>query len=1074
MRKYCLFKVLFALIVFISFQAQGQEKRLALVIGNSSYSQADLKNPVNDAILISETLKSLGFDVIIDTNISNIEEFNEVVRKFGDLRGQYNVGFIYYAGHAVQIDNVNYLLATNEEYKTIYNVEDKALSVQKIMRYLTDRTEEVNVLILDACRDNPFEKNWNTSTRSLEGGGGLAKINPPTGSLIAYSTDPGNTAADGDDKNSLYCMSLSKNMLIENTSLDQVFRNVRAEVLAETENRQRPVEATQLTGEAFYLKKSSYLDEIKEIDSLIENEDFTAALVKVTSILTLAPNNMQALLRKGLISYNLFNNNYDGVELETAVNLYPNAPEVYLYRGRYYRVKYSFPDEKFKLAIEDFNKAIELDSTSTDGYYWRVKIKISQGKLDEALLDYSKTIELDPTNPTHYQNRADFYSDYLQDYNKALVDYSKAIELEPENIAYWYSRGKLYSENLLQNEAAIKDFEQILKISPDDIDAINYIGTIYEKQGDIEQAIKEYEKGIALENTRPESVAYCYSNRANLYEEQNKLNEALADYSKAIELDSKNPVRYQYRANFYADYLHDNNKALLDYTKAIELEPENIDIWYSRGLLFKENFLENESAIKDFEQVLKIAPENIDAINNIGLIYEKQGKLALAIKEYEKGIALETTNPESAAYCYSNRAAIYAKQNLLENALADYSKAIELDPKNTARYSSRADFYRDNLNLPYDALVDFSLALSLDSQSIYLWFQRGKLFSDKLNDHVSAIQDFEQILKLDSNDVGASNWIGVFYHRMGNDSMACIYYDNNIEKDVIYFNDSSLSYCGNIAWSYINRALQFQKESNLKLPLEYYNRAVILDPNETERYYWRGWFFASYLNKFDDAINDFSQAMQLDDKNPKWKLNRAMIYLQKGDKEMAKNDFDDAVKLSKQAVYCVAERAKYFSIIGEYKKADIDFENAIKNNASVRCLFHYKVEHLIRQNKIQEAINLAIETCSRFNSDTISYNQLGIVYFGDKQYLKALEAFQTAAAIMDYNTGYRTIEPDKEVVLLSDLYIKIAEIYKILEQNDLMCAYYHKAFSAIEDEIRPDKTEVKKLLKEQIGNYCNE
>ena len=271
------FRLFLFTTLLISLSGFSQEKRLALVIGNSNYEKGPLNNPVNDALLMAENLKSLNFDVILDTNIETIIQFNDVVRKFGDLRDQYNVGLIYYAGHGIQINDVNYLLATKEEYLSEFDVEDKALSVQKIMRYLTERTDEVNVLILDACRNNPFEKNWTTVSRSGEVSKGLAKLSPPTGSLIAYSTDAGNTASDGDQKNSIYCLSLTKNMNIEDISLDQVFRNVRREVLTSSDGKQRPVEASQLTGTAFYLKKSTYTDKIKEIDSLIEINNFDIA-----------------------------------------------------------------------------------------------------------------------------------------------------------------------------------------------------------------------------------------------------------------------------------------------------------------------------------------------------------------------------------------------------------------------------------------------------------------------------------------------------------------------------------------------------------------------------------------------------------------------------------------------------------------------------------------------------------------------------------------------------------------------------------------------------------------------------
>ena len=180
------------------------------------------------------------------------------------------MAFVYYAGHGVQINNINYLLPTKQEFTSEDEVELFGFSVQDIMKYLESQSDEVNVLILDACRDNPFESNWDL-TRSFNGSGsGLAKIPAPTGSLIAFSTDAGQTAPDGDGENSVYTLSLAKNMVLEDISIDQVFRNVRSEVLTITGGRQRPVEATQLTGQSFYLNPSNFEDEFKEVDEIIE------------------------------------------------------------------------------------------------------------------------------------------------------------------------------------------------------------------------------------------------------------------------------------------------------------------------------------------------------------------------------------------------------------------------------------------------------------------------------------------------------------------------------------------------------------------------------------------------------------------------------------------------------------------------------------------------------------------------------------------------------------------------------------------------------------------------------------
>ena len=258
-----------ALACLISLSIFSQEEtRLALVIGNADYTEGELKNPVNDALLVARTLDSLDFEVILDTNISDKPSFINTIRNFGNKRANYDVAFVYYAGHGIQIGAENYLLPTEESFNSEFDVIDFGVSVNNIMRYLNRYTDKVNILVLDACRNNPFEHKWNTN-RSLTEGKGLAKIPPPTGSLIAFSTDVGSTAADGDGDNSIYCTSLCKSILLENVSLDQVFRNVRNEVLEKTNAKQRPVEESQLVGETFYF---NYKEDTK-IVSLAEEID---------------------------------------------------------------------------------------------------------------------------------------------------------------------------------------------------------------------------------------------------------------------------------------------------------------------------------------------------------------------------------------------------------------------------------------------------------------------------------------------------------------------------------------------------------------------------------------------------------------------------------------------------------------------------------------------------------------------------------------------------------------------------------------------------------------------------------
>jgi antitoxin component YwqK of YwqJK toxin-antitoxin module len=231
-----------------------KERRIALVIGNANYNKGILENPVNDATLIAESLKKLDFEVLLHTNLATEDAMLDAIKDFGRKRKNYEIGFVYYAGHGVQLNNQNYLLPTKEVFEYEEDVEDNAVSMQRVLRYLeASREGQLNFVVLDACRDNPFESNWN-KTRSLKGGG-LAKTPPPQGSLIAYSTDHGQTAADGNGENSMYSKALASNLLVKGISIEQVFKNVRTEVLKLSKNKQSPVEESKLTGEVFYMNK---------------------------------------------------------------------------------------------------------------------------------------------------------------------------------------------------------------------------------------------------------------------------------------------------------------------------------------------------------------------------------------------------------------------------------------------------------------------------------------------------------------------------------------------------------------------------------------------------------------------------------------------------------------------------------------------------------------------------------------------------------------------------------------------------------------------------------------------------
>jgi hypothetical protein len=223
-----------------------REHRLALVIGNAGYIHSPLKNPVNDARDMAGSLQKLGFDVIHKENVGQ-REFEEAIRDFGiRLRKVGGVGLFYYAGHGVQVQSDNFLIPIDARIYQETDIKYEAIHAGRVLDAMYNAANRMNIVILDACRDNPFARSFRSSAK------GLARMDAPTGTLIAYATSPGNVAADGDRRNSYYTKHLLKQMPDPKLTIEKVFKNVRVGVIQETNNRQVPWESSSLTGDFYF------------------------------------------------------------------------------------------------------------------------------------------------------------------------------------------------------------------------------------------------------------------------------------------------------------------------------------------------------------------------------------------------------------------------------------------------------------------------------------------------------------------------------------------------------------------------------------------------------------------------------------------------------------------------------------------------------------------------------------------------------------------------------------------------------------------------------------------------------
>ena len=229
--------------------------RQALVIGNSAYSDAPLGNPANDANAIGGELRKLGFLVDVQINMRRESMTNTIERFAAGLAKNKAIGLFYFAGHGLQLDWRNFLVPVDAKLDRASDVPAQAVDITRLIEGLGKAGNPLNIVILDACRDNPFGSEHKT-------GKGLSQMDAPIGTLLAYATAPGNVASDGSGKNGLYTEQLLKEIGTPEAKIEDVFKRVRLAVRKASQGQQIPWESTSLEEDFYFippknLKKAS-------------------------------------------------------------------------------------------------------------------------------------------------------------------------------------------------------------------------------------------------------------------------------------------------------------------------------------------------------------------------------------------------------------------------------------------------------------------------------------------------------------------------------------------------------------------------------------------------------------------------------------------------------------------------------------------------------------------------------------------------------------------------------------------------------------------------------------------------
>lgn len=225
--------------------AAASEKRVALVIGNSAYKSSPLKNPTNDARDMAAKLRGLGFDVIERSNLTT-RQIGSTMRELRSKLTPGAVALIFYAGHGLQIKGDNFLPAVDAEIETEDDVPNQSLALKQIMQVLDDAKTRLNLVFLDACRNNPYARSFRS------GENGLSKVDAPTGTLISFATRPGSVASDGEGRNGLYTEHLLKAMDVQGLQIELALKRVVSAVKGASSGRQEPWMEGSIEGDFFF------------------------------------------------------------------------------------------------------------------------------------------------------------------------------------------------------------------------------------------------------------------------------------------------------------------------------------------------------------------------------------------------------------------------------------------------------------------------------------------------------------------------------------------------------------------------------------------------------------------------------------------------------------------------------------------------------------------------------------------------------------------------------------------------------------------------------------------------------
>lgn len=441
-------------------QKQTSERRLALVIGNGGYQNGKLKNPPNDATAVTGVLRELGFEVTSGIDKSQ-HEMKQMIREFGQrLRANGGVGLFYFAGHGVQAKGRNYLIPVDADIQAEADLEDQAVDVNYLLRFLDDAENALNIVILDACRNNPFTRSFRSAQE------GLAQVRAPTGTLIAYATAPDSAAADGVGANSPYTQELMKQLRVSGVLVETVFRRVTEQVSSRTNGKQEPWFSANVKGD-FYFSGGGVAAHINDADdefwqsikTSADPEDYKAYLNafptgRYAVIAQNALRRVQSVRPLGNISLKeeSESSNSAGQPSDDATSHF----EVGLALAK---------NRKWKEAEPEYRLAIAANPNRAEWHNRLSDTLIGLKKYEEAEAEARKAILLDPRlADSHY--RLGVALSWQNKWTECETEYREAVRLDPSIAEYHRVLGVLISGEKKKASESERELREAIRLNP--------------------------------------------------------------------------------------------------------------------------------------------------------------------------------------------------------------------------------------------------------------------------------------------------------------------------------------------------------------------------------------------------------------------------------------------------------------------------------------------------------------------------------------------------------------------------------------------------------------------------------